>query len=119
MEVAYTFRNIESSEGLKHYAKEKLSRLQKYVRSVIRADVVLSQERHLQRVEITLHSDMGRCGGQHESEDMYASIDLVIDKLDRQLRDASDRTATDRKKHSGGVTQMSGKSPRYPGSNEH
>jgi putative sigma-54 modulation protein len=117
MEIAYTFRNVESSEAIKTYAKEKLTRLQKYVRSPILADVVLSQERHLQRVEISLRSDAGRHGGAHESEDMYASIDLVVDKLDRQLRDVSDRHATDRKKHNGGVTQMSGKSNRF-GSNE-
>jgi putative sigma-54 modulation protein len=109
MEIAYTFRNVESSEGVKQYAKEKLARLQKYVRSPLAADVVLSQERHLQRVEISTRSDAGRHSGAHESEDMYASIDLVVDKLDRQLRDYSDRHATDRKKHSGGVTQMSGK----------
>jgi putative sigma-54 modulation protein len=117
MEVAFTFRNVESSEGVKTYAKDKLARLQKYVRSPITADVVLSHERHLYRVEISARSDAGRFAGIHESEDMYASIDLVTDKLDRQLRDASDRNATDRKKHNGGVTQMSGKSNRY-GSNE-
>ncbi len=117
MEIAYTFRNVESSEGLKQYAKEKLARLQKYVRSPLSADVVLSHERHLQRVEISLRSDTGRHAGAHESEDMYASIDLVVDKLDRQLRDARDRIATDKKKHSGGVTQLSGKSNRF-GSNE-
>jgi len=117
MEVAFTFRNVESSEGVKTYAKDKLARLQKYVRSPITADVVLSHERHLHRAEISVRSDGGRYGGIHESEDMYASIDLVIDKLDRQLRDASDRSATDRKKHNGGVTQMSGKSARF-GSNE-
>ena len=117
MEIAYTFRNVESSEGVKQYAKEKLARLQKYVRSPILADVVLSHERHLHRVEISVRSDAGRYAGIHESEDMYASIDLVTDKLDRQLRDASDRNATDRKKHNGGVTQLSGKSDRF-GSNE-
>jgi putative sigma-54 modulation protein len=118
MEIAYTFRNVESSEGVKRYAKDKLTRLQKYVRSPLAVDVVLSHERHMHRVEITVRSDAARHGAQHEAEDMYAAIDLVVDKLDRQLRDASDRSATDRKKHSGGVTQMAGKSPRYPGSNE-
>lgn len=117
MEIAYTFRNVESSEGVKTYAKDKLARLAKYVRSSIMADVVLSHERHLYRVEISVRSDAGRYVGIHESEDMYASIDLVTDKLDRQLRDHSDRNATDRKKHSGGVTQMSGKNDKF-GSNE-
>ncbi len=112
MEVTYTFRHVPSSEAVKTYAKEKLQKLQKYARSPLVADVVLSTERHLQRVEISLRSDDGRHAGAHESEDMYASIDLVVDKIDRQLRDARDKSATDRKKHSGGVTQLSGKSTK-------
>ena len=43
---------------------------------------------------------------------MYASIDLVFDKIDRQLRDAKDSAATDRRKGTGGVTQLSGKARR-------
>jgi ribosome-associated translation inhibitor RaiA len=46
---------------------------------------------------------------------MYASIDLVFDKINRQLRDQNDIAATERRKHNGGVTQMSGK---YGGGNE-
>jgi putative sigma-54 modulation protein len=114
MEVAFTFRNTEPSDGVKNYAREKLSRLQKYVRAPINADMVLSHERHLHRVEVTLTAGGLRYAGAHESEDMYASIDLVIDKLDRQMRD-SKAEATDRKRHSGGVAQMSGKVDRRGG----
>ena len=115
MEVAFTFRNVESSEGVKNYAREKLSRLQKYVRAPLNVDIVLSHERHLQRVEVAMAAGGHRYAGAHESEDMYASIDLVVDKLDRQMRD-SKHEATTRKKHSGGVAQMSGK---LRGGNEH
>lgn len=114
MEVSFTFRNVESSEAMKNYAEDRLSRLQKYVRGPMRADVTFSQERHLHRVEVAVGADGQRYGGIHESDDMYASIDLVFDKIDRQLRDAKD-SANDRRKHSGGVSQMSGK---YRGGNE-
>lgn len=109
MEVSFTFRNVESSEAVKNYAKEKLTRLQKYVRSPLRAEVIFSHERHLHRVEIAVGGDGHRYSGTHESGDMYASIDLVFDKINRQLRDQNDIAATDRRKHNGGVTQMSGK----------
>ena len=46
-----------------------------------------------------------RYAGKVESEDMYASIDLVIDKLDRQVRDRKNE-ANDRKRHAGGVSQL-------------
>ncbi|MBN8616118.1 MAG: ribosome-associated translation inhibitor RaiA [Deltaproteobacteria bacterium] len=116
MEVSFTFRNVESSEAMKNYAKEKLTRLQKYVRSPLHADVIFSHERHLHRVEIAVGGDGHRYGGTHESGDMYASIDLVFDKIDRQLRDAKDSAATDRRKGTGGVTQLSGK---HGGGNEY
>lgn len=115
MEVAFTFRNVESSEGVKNYAREKISRLQKNVRAPLNVDIVLSHERHLHRVEVAMAAGGNRYAGAHESADMYASIDLVVDKLDRQMRD-SKQEATDRKKHSGGVAQMSGKLGR--GGNE-
>jgi len=114
MEVAFTFRNTESSEGVKNYAREKLARLQKYARAPLAVDVVLSHERHLQRVEVALTAGGFRYAGAHESEDMYASIDLVIDKLDRQMRD-SKAEATDRKRHAGGVALISGKLDRRGG----
>ncbi len=109
MEVTFTFRHCESSEGLKNYAREKVSKLQKYLRSPLHADVILSTERHMSRVELLVRADSHRFAGFSESEDMYAAVDLVVDKIDRQIREEKD-AATDRKRHSGGVAQMSGKS---------
>jgi putative sigma-54 modulation protein len=108
MQVHFTFRNMESSEGVKNYAQEKIAKLQKFMRSPIEADVVLSLERHLQCVEVSVRADGGRFAATVESEDMYASIDLVMDKVERQVRDSKD-AATDRKRHSPGVSQLSGK----------
>lgn len=115
MEVSFTFRNVESSEAVKSYAREKLMRLQKYVRSPLVADVIFSHERHLFRVEISVRGDGHRFAGTHESGDTYASVDLVFDKIDRQLRDVKDSNATARRKSSGGIAQLSGK---HGGSNE-
>ena len=61
-----------------------------------------------------IHSGQFYLRGKEKTDDMYASIDLVFDKIDRQLRDAKD-SATDRRKGSGGVAQMSGK---HSGGNE-
>ncbi|MCZ7686290.1 MAG: ribosome-associated translation inhibitor RaiA [Sandaracinaceae bacterium] len=114
MQVHFTFRNVESSEGIKNYATEKIAKLQKYMRAPLEADVVLSTERHLHCVELSIRADGERFAGRHESEDMYASVDLVVDKVDRQVRD-SKHAATDRKRHNGGVTQLSGKRGPIPG----
>lgn len=111
MEVSFTFRQVEPSEGVKNYAREKIAKLQKYLRSPLTADVIFSMERHLHTVEITLHGDAQRFVGTQQSEDMYASIDLVIDKIDRQIRDDKEASA-DRRKHSGGISQLSGKTAK-------
>lgn len=108
MQVHFTFRNVEPSEGLKNYAREKIGKMQKYLRSPLDADVVLSTERHLHCVEISVRADGERYAGRVDSEDMYASIDLVLDKVDRQIRDAK-QAAKDRVRHSPGVSQLSGK----------
>ena len=77
------------------------------------ADVILSIERHLHTVELSVRAEGERYAATVESEDMYASIDLVVDKVDRQVRDAKDE-ATARMKQSGGVTQLSGKRGGVP-----
>lgn len=108
MQVNFTFRNVESSENVKRYAREKIGKMQKYLRTPIEADVILSVEKHHHRVEMSIRADGERFAGNHESEDMYASIDQVVHKVDRQVRDAKD-AATGRMRQSGGVAQLSGK----------
>ncbi|MEC7525570.1 MAG: ribosome-associated translation inhibitor RaiA [Myxococcota bacterium] len=113
MQISFTFRNVESSEAVKGYAREKIGKMQKYLRSPLEADVILSIERHLHTVELSVRAEGERYAATVESEDMYASIDLVVDKVDRQVRDAKD-AATARVKSSGGVSQLSGKRGPVP-----
>lgn len=85
MRIAYTFRNLESSDAMKNYAGDKLAKLQKYVRSPMEAEVTFSVERHIRSVDVAVSSDGESYLGREENEDMYASIDLVVDKLRKQL----------------------------------
>jgi len=100
MRIAFTFRNVDSSEGIKNYATEKITKLQKYLRAPLDAEVTVSLERHLHCVDVNLQADGHRFAGHEESEDMYASIDLVMDKIDRQVREQK-AAITDRKRHGG------------------
>lgn len=113
MQVHFTFRQVESSEGVKNYAQEKIAKMQKYLRTPLEADVVCSVERHLHCVELSVRADGERYAARVDSEDMYASIDLVVDKVDRQIRDSKE-AATDRMRQSGGVAQLSGKHGPVP-----
>jgi putative sigma-54 modulation protein len=86
MQLNITFRNLEASDSLKDYAREKVERVNKYLDRAGEAHVVLSLERHLHHADITIHSGAFVLRGREKSEDMYASIDLAMDKIERQLR---------------------------------
>ncbi len=86
MQLNITFRNLDASDALKLYASEKIERVHKYLDRAGEAHVVLSLERHLHHADITIHAGTFLLRGREKSEDMYASIDLAMDKIERQLR---------------------------------
>src|SRR5262245_50967808 len=91
MQLNITFRNLASSDSLKEYAQDKVERVHKYLDRAGEAHVVLSLERHLHHADITIHSGSWVLRGREKSEDMYASIDLAMDKIERQLRRYKDK----------------------------
>ena len=100
MRISYTFRNMESSDTIKTYASEKIGKIQKYMRAPLHAEVTFSTERHLHRVDLNLTGDGHKYAGHGQSEDMYATIDQVVDKIDRQVRDTK-ATENHRRRNSG------------------
>ncbi len=86
MRLNITFRNLDATDALKQYASEKIERVHKYLDQAGEAHVVLSLERHLQHADISIHAGAFLLRGREKSEDMYASIDLAMDKIERQLR---------------------------------
>lgn len=91
MQLNITFRHFEPIDSLKNYAREKVERANKYLESAGEAHVVLSLERHLHHADITITSGQFVLRGRERSEDMYASIDLAMDKIERQLRRYKER----------------------------
>ncbi len=88
MQLAVTFRHMDATNSLKEYAKEKVERITKYFPDPIKAHVVLSCDRgyeHHADVVITLHNGIV-IKGEEATEDMYSSIDLVMAKIERQVR---------------------------------
>lgn len=91
MQLNVTFRQMDSSDFLKDYAREKVERVNKYLDRAGEANVVFSLERHLHHADITIHSGRYVLRGHEKSEDMYASIDLAMDKIEKQLRRYKDK----------------------------
>ena len=83
-------KHMQVTPALREYAEEKLGRIVRYFDQVHDAQVVLSVERHgglgkAQVVEVTVHGDGVVLRGEEASSDMYASIDLVAEKLKKQI----------------------------------
>jgi len=85
MQVTITARNLEITEALKRYAEEKVTRLQKFVDQITSAHVVLSIEKHRQIAEVTLRVRDLTIRGEESSSNLYSAIDLVADKIERQI----------------------------------
>jgi putative sigma-54 modulation protein len=93
MQLSHTFRNIDSSDALKEYAREKLERINKYFPDPIKAHIVYSQHRgylDVVDVQITLHNGLV-VKSVETTEDFHSSVDLAMAKIERQLRRYKDR----------------------------
>jgi putative sigma-54 modulation protein len=86
MQMNITFRHLDPIDSLKNYAREKVERVNKYLDKATEAHVVLSVDKHHHQADITVHSGSFVMRGKERSEDMYASIDLAMDKIERQLK---------------------------------
>ena len=86
MDISVTFRQLESTDALRDYAREKVSRIKKYVGTPADVAVVLSLEKHRHQAEITLNTNGITVNAKDVTEDMYAAIDLAVDKLERQVK---------------------------------
>jgi putative sigma-54 modulation protein len=80
--------NIQVTEALREYVEKKLSKLDRYFETPLSSEVnvTLSVVRELQSVEVTIPLTGYFLRAEERSSDMYASIDLVEEKLERQIR---------------------------------
>ncbi len=86
MNVSTTFRHMEQSEALKAYAEEKLERVKKYIDGPVNAQVYFTVEKIRHIVEIVISAKGVNSKASEATNDMYAAIDAVIDKIERQLK---------------------------------
>lgn len=85
MQLNITGHHLEISSSLKSYVETKLERLQRHFDQITTTHVILSVEKMVQKAEATMHVAGADLFAHAESEDMYAAIDALADKLDRQL----------------------------------
>ncbi|MDH4101306.1 MAG: ribosome-associated translation inhibitor RaiA [Nitrospirota bacterium] len=86
MHVVVTGKNIDVTAALKSYAEEKVRKVEKYLHNVSEAVVMLSCEKYRHIAEVSIKVNGVLIQGKESTEEMYSSIDKVMDKIERQVR---------------------------------
>lgn len=86
MQYIISGRNIDVTEGLKSAIHEKIGKLERYFTPDTEVHVTLSVEKERQKIEITIPMKGNIVRAEQVSSDMYVSIDLVEEVIERQLR---------------------------------
>ncbi|WP_280566434.1 ribosome-associated translation inhibitor RaiA [Chromohalobacter sp. 296-RDG] len=85
MQANITGHHIELTDALRDYVNEKLARLERHYDNITTVQVTLSIEKERHLAACTLHAAGADLHADTQSDDMYAAIDALTDKLDRQL----------------------------------
>jgi putative sigma-54 modulation protein len=86
MQLNLTGHHVEITPPLRDYVSSKMERLERHFDHVTNVHVILSVEKLRQKAEATLHVTGNDLFANAEDEDMYAAIDALTDKLDRQIK---------------------------------
>ncbi len=86
MQINITGHHIEVTEALRNYIENKCQRLERHFDQLTNIHVVLNVEKMRQKAEATLYLSGVDIFASAENEDMYAAIDDLADKLDRQIK---------------------------------
>jgi putative sigma-54 modulation protein len=100
MNITITFRHVDASAAMKQHAADKCAKLQKFLRQPMTAKVTLSLDKLKHVAEARISSGGEHFEAREATEDMYASIDRVTEKLERQIR-GTHGAATAKKRRSG------------------
>ena len=86
MNLVISGKNLDITEGLRSAIEEKIGKLERYFTDTTEVHVTLSTEKNRQKIEITIPMKGSIIRAEDVSSDMYVSIDLVEEVIERQLR---------------------------------
>lgn len=101
MQAQFSFRHMESSNALRTYAQERLTKINRYFSDPLKVHCTLSVEKlsHVAQFDVTLRNGL-QLHSSESTENMYSSIDMALAKMERQVRRYKDRI-TSHKPHKG------------------
>ena len=86
MKISITGRHVDITNALNSYIKTKFQKLKKYSENIINIHIILTVEKERMKAEATLKTKNGNLFAANEENNMYAAIDEIVEKLDRQLK---------------------------------
>jgi putative sigma-54 modulation protein len=92
MQVSLSGHHIEITDSLRNYVNEKIERLDRHFDQALDIHVILTVEKLRHKAEATMHISGGNLYADDIQEDMYAAIDGLVDKLDRQGKKHKEKT---------------------------
>lgn len=97
MQLNLTGHHVEITDALREYVENKLERVERHADDMTNVHVILSVEKLRQKAEAKLHVTGQDLFANAEDEDMYAAIDGLIDKIDRQVKKHKEKQTTNRR----------------------
>jgi putative sigma-54 modulation protein len=106
MQTQFVFRHMDSSDAVRNYAEERLSKIKRYFSDPLKVSCVFSVEKinHIAQFDVTLRNGL-TLHSSEQTESMYSSIDLALAKMERQVRRYKDRI-TNHKPHKGRAARV-------------
>ena len=92
MQLNVSGHHLDVTDSLRSYVDTKLDRLERHFDRITSMNVILSVEKLRQKAEATIHVSGGEIYAEAEHDDLYAAIDMLADKLDRQLIKKKEKT---------------------------
>jgi len=92
MTIEITGRKIEVTPALRSFTEKKFKKLDRLLDGITEAHVILTVEKHRHRAEILVKSRLARLSGSETTDDLYASIGSVLEKIERQAKKLKDKT---------------------------
>ena len=84
MQVNLSGHHVDITDSMRNYVNEKIAKLDRHFDNALDINIVLTVEKQRHKAEATLHVSGGNLYADDVQEDMYAAIDGLVDKLDRQ-----------------------------------
>ncbi len=86
MKIVIKGKHIEVTDAIRNYIEKRLVKVERHFDHILEVIVTLSVEKNRQIVEVTLQASRALIRAEEETDDMYTSIDKVVDKLERQIQ---------------------------------